>query len=112
VRTDRSKVNLAFFAFLCLLFSLQLGCLAFQLVEPLDIRIVIDAGLITEVLANSEYPASLYKFLVTLSVGAAQLAAHNVVSLVSLQTNALAEFLGKKHTGLVQQMRSYLDRCL
>ena len=91
-----SKVNLAFFTFLCFLFGLQLGCLAFQLIKPLDIRIVVDAGLTTEVLANCEYSASLYKLFVTLSVRAAQLAAHNVVSLVSLQANALAEFLNKQ----------------
>ena len=89
-----SEVNLAFFAQLAVLLGFHALVLLLHLVEVFDIFVSRDAVFGAEVLADEENAAGLDKFLfATHSPANFLLTSYDVVSLVPLQTQSLAELL-------------------
>ena len=88
-----SEIDFALFTRLSSLLADHLRILLLHLVELANIRIVIDAALSTEPLANVENSTSLDELISALSCVGFQLAAKDIVELVPLQAESLAEFL-------------------
>ena len=90
-----SEVDLSFFTLITrLLLREHLGILLFHLIETFDISIVINAPLAAAPLAHGENASGLDEpFLAGARVSGPQLARNDIVCLIPLQADSLAELL-------------------